>query len=277
MTIDSFIRRLDRTFSWLYYKHQWAEWELLVIAIIALALLLWILRRQKNAAARNSYTDKSSQRSPIIGIKLADHHQNRQAIEDIKERRSGLIAQFSGKKKQKIVAKHIETLNGQISQLQSTINKYKDMEDRFVDKIAELTAANENLRNEFEKYKQEVQPTLQQTDESASVDRPQEEELLENEPIPAKIGNEQDISQPQPVAKPLKLEVIDSPSADGHTYETNRHPHRMVMEKHQNDETSEEEIEQPKRLKRDDEPLDIQKLKAIAALAKQIQGHPRHA
>lgn len=256
MTIDSFIRRLDHTFSWLYYKHQWAEWELLVIAIIAMFLLLLILKRQKNAGLRNTNSDQTSQRSPIIGIKLADHHHNRQVIEDVKERHSDLIAQFNGRKKRKVVAKHIENLNGQIRQLHSAINKYKEMEDCFIEKITELTADNEKLRDEVEKYKQQ--------------------ELRENEPIATEIDREQAASQPQQIVEPVKLEVMDSPSTEGYAYKTSQHLQRMVMEKHQDDKTSEEEIEQPKRSRRDDEPLDIQKLKAIAALARQIQGHPRH-
>ncbi len=276
MTIDSFIRRLDRTFSWLYYKHQWAEWELLLIAIIAMALLFWILKRQKNALARSTYNNQSTQHSSIIGIKLADHHHNRQVIEDVKEHRSDLIAQLSGKKKRKVVAKHIESLNGQIMQLQNAINKYKDMEDRFVEKIAELTVVNEQLRNEVEKYKHEEQPTQQSPDESVFVDEPQEKELPENELTSARIEHEQDASQPQRVVESLKLEVRDSTSAERCAYKTNRQHHRMVIAELQGNETSEEDTEQPRHLKRDDEPLDVQKLKSIAELARQIQGYPRN-
>lgn len=276
MTIDSFIRRLDHTFSWLYYKHQWAEWELLVLAIIAMFLLLWVLKRQKNTAARSTNFDQTSQRPPIIGAKLADHHRNQRVIEDAKERHSDLIAQFSGKKKRKLAGKHIENLNGQITQLHIAINKYKEMEERFIEKITELTADNEKLRDEVEKYKQQDQLASQQTNESAFIDNSQEQELGENEPIAAEIDHEQVASQPQQIVEPVKLEVMDSPSAAEYGYETSQHHKRMVMEKRQNDETSQEEIQKPKPLKRDDDPLDIQKLKAIAALARQIQGYPRH-
>ncbi|MFH1718996.1 MAG: hypothetical protein ABIF19_16695 [Planctomycetota bacterium] len=328
MTIDSFIRRLDRSFSWLYYKHQWAEWELLAIAIIAMVLLLWILRRQKNAATRNAYADRAaSKRSPIIGIKLADYHQSRHAIEDIKEHRLDLIAQFSGRQKRKIVARHMQSLNEQLRQLQDAIARYKDMEEGFVQKVTELTAANEKLQNEIGKNAHDEQHPRQQTAESAFADDKQQEKTVEHpieqmiESTPAHSEREQDAAQPKPTVTLLKLKVTELPSVDeqpghikqrgqieeyaeqavglspagGETHaleggheqdgelagqqgpesnETDKRLHRMVAEEHQDDETPEEGAKQPRPLRRESEPLDVQKLKAIAALARQIQGYP---
>jgi len=328
MTIDSFVRRLDRSFSWLYYKHQWAEWELLAIAIIAMVLLLWILRRQKNAAARNAYADRAaSKRSPIIGIKLADHHQSQHAIQDIKEHRLDLIAQFSGRQKRKILARHIESLNEQLRQLQDAIARYKDMEDGFVQKVAELTAANEKLQNEIGKNTQDEQHRKQETAESAFAEDKQQEEAVEHpieqmiESTPADSEHEQDAAQPKPTVTLLKLKVTELPSLDeqpghlkqrgqieeyaeqavglspaggkihalagGHeqngeladqrapeSHGADKQPHHMVTEEHQADEMPEEDTEQSRPLRRESEPLDVQKLKAIAALARQIQGYP---
>jgi len=50
----------------------------------------------------------------------------------------------------------------------------------------------------------------------------------------------------------------------------------MATEEHQDDDVSEEDTERRRPSRRDEEPLDIKKLKAIAALARQIQGYPRH-
>jgi len=283
MTIDSFIRRLDRTFTWLYYKHQWAEWELLITAIIAMILLLWILRRQKKTTvARNAYNDQASQRSPIIGIKLADHHHNRQVTEDAKERRSDLIAQLSGRKKRKATAKHIEDLNGQIRQLHSAINKYKDMEDRFIEKISELTTANEKLRNElaYHTQQEDLKPTSQQLSKSEAFDSPSIDE--QPEPVEQEEQTDQyDVEAAELPAAQEKIQVFagkqeqDDESTGPRTYKTARRRHQMVTEEQEDEEIQQEDAVHPRPLKRDSEPLDIQKLKAIAALARQIQGYPR--
>jgi len=274
MTIDSFIRRLDRSFSWLYYKRQWAEWELIFIAIIAMLLLLWILRRQSNGASRGTHAGQASKHAPIIGTKLADHHHNRQAIENAREHHSDLIAHLRGrKKKKKTAATRLEALSEQIRQLQSTIDKYKDREDRFVEKVAELAAANEKLRSEVTKYTQDEQQP-----------REPAEHALEETTVSsvADIEHGQDAAQPRRAIEPPKLKTVDSASADRQTEhakqerQTEIYPELMVTEEHQDDQKPEEDTEPRRPSPRDNEPLDIQKLKAIAALARQIQGYPRH-
>jgi len=203
MTIDSFVRRLDRSFSWIYYKHQWTEWELIVIAIIAMVLLLWILRRQSKPAGKNTHSGHAGKRSPIIGIKLADHHHNRQAIENAREHHSNLIARLKGRKARKTAAASVETLNEQIRQLRSAVDKYRGREERFVEKIAELAEANETLRSEAAKYAQDQQQPAPQTVEPALAGE-------QHEPAPAEhaLKRTREPSVADPASEPQAVEPV---------------------------------------------------------------------
>lgn len=287
MTIDNFIHRLNRSFSWFYYKHQWAEWELLIIAIIALILLLWILIRQKNAVARNTYEGRASKRSPIIGIKLEDHHHNRQTTDDIKERRSNLIAQLGGRQKRKMVAKHLESLNEQIKQLQGSLNRYAEMEQRFAQKIAELTTANETLQKEIRKNVRDGQASKQQITEAASTDDKQHDNpvqqptgeihqtaSVETENLHDAAHSEQALETEVTESSSIELQPqhVEQKAAEQHA--KSRRPSNIVAKQHQSEEIS-EDTEQSRDPRSVSEPLDVQKLKAIAALARQIQGYPR--
>jgi hypothetical protein len=73
MTVENLINRLARYF-WLLYYRRWETWELLAIAITALALLLLMggARRQARANIR-----RLRERSPIIGVRLAGRRARR--------------------------------------------------------------------------------------------------------------------------------------------------------------------------------------------------------
>jgi hypothetical protein len=69
MTVEGLLNRLTEYFSWLYYRH-WERWELLTIAIVAVAGLLLVVRAKRKA---RNVRKRTRERSPIIGIKLAQH------------------------------------------------------------------------------------------------------------------------------------------------------------------------------------------------------------
>jgi len=67
MTVDSIISRLTQYSSWLYSRN-WEGWEILTIAIVALALVLLLggARRKTRINTRHIH-----QYTPVIGIRLA--------------------------------------------------------------------------------------------------------------------------------------------------------------------------------------------------------------
>ena len=69
MTVEGLINRLTEFCSWLYYR-PWERWELLTIAIVAVAGLLLVVRAKLKAW---NLKKRIREHSPIIGIKLAQH------------------------------------------------------------------------------------------------------------------------------------------------------------------------------------------------------------
>jgi hypothetical protein len=67
MTVDSIISRLTQYSSLLYNRH-WERWEILTIAIVALALILLVARARRRTRINTRYVQRYS---PIIGIRLA--------------------------------------------------------------------------------------------------------------------------------------------------------------------------------------------------------------
>jgi len=70
MTVEGLINQIAEYARWLYYR-QWARWELVAIAIIALSLLLLVGNARRKARAN---VRRLRERSPIIGVKLAHRH-----------------------------------------------------------------------------------------------------------------------------------------------------------------------------------------------------------
>ena len=67
MTIDSIISRLTQYSSWLFSRN-WERWEILTIAIVALALILLVGGARRKARIK---TRPIQQYTPTIGIRLA--------------------------------------------------------------------------------------------------------------------------------------------------------------------------------------------------------------
>jgi predicted RNase H-like nuclease (RuvC/YqgF family) len=221
MTLHSFVARLTQLFSWLYYQHQWEEWELLAIAGAALVPLLLIARLQRKERIGRIYTHHGRERSSIIGIKLADGKRGQAEVTDSKKNRLGFPARNKNKRD---ATKEADSSNEQIRQLQCQITKHQEVEARLEQQLAELTAANEKLQHEMSEMKQaEGHPRRQALD------------LLGANKAPP--------------------ESLNRPDQDTHMLRENP--------KHPTDS------------RRTNEPLDIEKLKVIAALARQIQERPR--
>ncbi len=229
MTLHSFVDRLTQLCSWLYYQHQWEEWELLAIGIAVLIPLLLIAIRQRKERAGRIYTHHDRERSPIIGVKLANGKHNPPEITDSKKVRSHSAAR--DKNKQDDVTKQVDSSNEQIRQLQYEIARHRQAEARLEQQLAELTAANEKLKHEINEVKQAEEHLQQQTVELLAANK----ELQEG-----RSGRKR-------VEGSVQGQTNSAPATDKHPTDS----------KHAN------------------EPLDVEKLKAIAALARQIQQRPR--
>ncbi len=221
MTVNNLIDKLIKYFSWLYFRH-WERWELLIIVLICLVLLLLIIWQQQKGTTKSVYVNQVRERSPIIGVKLADNRSHLK-IEDLKKDRSASLPK--NHTKQKETKEQLEKLNEQIQQLQLEISKHKQIEVRLEQHVTELTAANEKLQHKAAVNNQVKQQARKQ------------------------IG-----------------ELTASKKQSIHRTNARKQSDRILREKTEKVRVSKELREQP---------LDVQKLKAIAELAKQIQRRPR--
>src|SRR4030042_1501465 len=164
MTVNNLIYKLTKYFSWLYFRH-WERWELLIIVLISLLLLLLIIWQHRKGKTRNVYVSQIRERSPIIGVKLADNRSHLK-IEASKKDRSALLHKTSTK--QKKTKEQLEKLNKQIQLLQLEISKHKQNEVRLEQQVTELTTTNKKLQQEAIVTNQVKQQPRQQTGEVKS-------------------------------------------------------------------------------------------------------------
>ena len=162
MIANSFVDRLNQLMLRLYDR-QWAEWEILTIAITALFVLLWIIRRQRKRAVRSVYENRFMESSPVIGMNLGAHKRRRQVIEDLKKGRLAAVQKRHPKlQKSTKQTEPSEKLHEQLKQLQYEIIKRKQTEVRLEERLAHLTAANEKLQRELAENKQPEIPESEQ-------------------------------------------------------------------------------------------------------------------
>ena len=248
MTVNNLIDKLIKFFSWLYFR-PWERWELLIIVLICLVLLLLIVWQQRKSTTKSLYVNQVRERSPIIGVKLANNRSPLR-IEDVKH---GHTAHLSKKRvKQKKTKEQLEKLNQHVQQLQYEISKHKQAEERLKHKVTELTATNEQLR--------------QNTTVSNHLEQVSKQQIIEVSPVK---------EQPSP-------ELTDSNTVKPHTKQqageskaTQKSYNRRINISKQPDRISQEKTEHIKLSKElREQPLDVEKLKAIADLAKRIQNRP---
>lgn len=251
MTFSNFIDKLAWFFSLLYFRH-WERWELLVIVLICLVLLLLIIWQQRKSAIKSVYVNQIRERSPIIGVKLADRSHLR--IEDVKHARSEPL---SKKEVKQIKTKEqLSKLNKQVQQLQYEIDKHKRIEARLKSQVimltTELTTVNEQLR--------------QNSVTSNQAGQKQKQQIVE-----VSAGKEQPPLEPAETSTPrrqAKQKAIKSKAAQK-SY--NRRINTLIQPG-KNIQESAEQAKLPKEVR--EQPLDVQKLQSIAELAKKIKSGP---
>jgi chromosome segregation ATPase len=196
--------------SWLCYEHQWAKWELLTIAATALVLLLLIVRQLRKRTVTRAYANQVRERSPIIGVKLADHQPSHQRINGSEKGRSARVPERRGRdKKLTKTTRQLEKSNEQIRQLQHEITKHRQTEERLEHQVGELTAANEQLRHEVTESKRAGEHLRQQAAELTAASQKFRHERLEqrqSEKVPAESSRQESKAKRQ--AMPLKIEEL---------------------------------------------------------------------
>jgi hypothetical protein len=276
MTINDIIYGVAKYFSWLYFRH-WERWELLIIALISVVLLLLIVRQQRKGAVKKVYANQFRERSPVIGVKLADSRSHAKSRVPKRDRPASLSKKDQKEKRTK---KQLKNLNKQIQLLQLEISKHEQNEKRLEQQIAGLTTANNKLQEKTVKNHRVAQSDRQPAGAPASVDnlrqkitkKKKAEQYSEREIVGVPAASEQ---PRQEVAKSQKNEQQPS-NRTGQPRALRNLSTQRVLESLQPDRTLREKTEHFKTSKEvREEPLDVQKLKAIAELAKQIQGRRR--
>ena len=168
MIVSSFLDSFNQFISGLFAR-QWATWEILTIAIIALALLLWIISRLRSRKVQREFESQLRGSSPVIGVNLGVRRRSRHVIEDLKKGR--LVSIHKHQKQKHVQTKdRPEKLHEEIKQLQYEIIKRKQTESRLEQQVAELTSANEELKRELAESKQVVLQSQQQIAEEPATD-----------------------------------------------------------------------------------------------------------
>jgi hypothetical protein len=214
-------------------------------------LIAW---QQRKNTIKSVYVNQVRERSPIIGVKLADNRSHLR-INELKHDRS---THSSRKHAKQIKTKEqLEKLNQQVQQLQYQINKQNQTEERLKSQVIELTtelsAANEQLRKT---------PVIRKRGEQE-----QKQRIIEMSPVK---------DQPSPeLAESGTIKQPPEQQADKSIAAQKLHNRRINIRK-QSDRVPQEKTEQIKPSKeRKEQPLDIERLKTIADLAKRIQTRPR--
>ena len=195
MMLSSFIDKPGQYASWLIHR-QWAEWEIMAVAAVAVFIVFWIIRLQRKRVYRNIYDNKFLESTPVIGTKLGSRKRRRNIIKDFKK--AQLAAAQHGHTNQQKSTKQSESdkLHEQIRQLQREIIIRKQSEVRLEEKVAYLTSVNEKLDIELAR--------LKQTEQSAKTE--DEVEPISEEESRPEISEEKETEQPV-VQEPVSEEI----------------------------------------------------------------------
>lgn len=178
MIVRDLAGKFIRLMSWLCFEHEWTQWELMTIAAGVLFLLLLILRLLRKETLTRAEADELPERSPIIGLRLADHKRSRREIRGLERSRSASALQRHGSRKElKEIAGQVDMLKGQIGQLQHEITEHKRMETRLKQRIAELTTTDGQPQPETRKSSQTDVSLEQQLAELTATNKQLRDEL----------------------------------------------------------------------------------------------------
>ena len=200
MILCGFIDKPYLLASWIFQR-QWAEWEIITIAVIVVFVVLWIMKGQRKRAYRNIYENQFLESTPVIGTKLGTRKQRRRLVRNYKKTQTAAVKHDHTSQQKPTKRTEKEKLQEQIRQLQREIIKHKKSEVRLEEKVVYLTSVNEKLQHELAGLKQAEQPA-----EIKDEVGPASEEQLKPE-IPEESKTEQSAAQ-EPATEEKEQPVI---------------------------------------------------------------------
>ena len=204
-----FAEKFIQAVSWLCFEHQWQQWELLVIAGTALLLLLLILRLLRRGRATGAHAFELSDRSPVIGVRLAGHPHSRREMRSLQRSQPAPVAQPDAKREDRKATRHLEKLNRQVEQFQRDIAERKQTEATLEQRIAQLTASNEQLRAEIGSHHQtEVHLKQRLAELEAAHEQLRQEKLQLKQPENIPILSNEEKPRPRRHGGPLNVEEL---------------------------------------------------------------------
>lgn len=189
MIVSSFTGILGQFVSRLLQR-QWAEWEIITIAVMVVFVLLWIIRQQRKRSFRNIYDNQFLESTPVIGTKLGSRKRRRHLIRDFKKAQLAAAQQGHANQQEPTKRTDSEKLQEQIRQLQREIIKRKKSEVRLEEKVADLTSVNEKLQLELAGLKQAEQPAELNDEEGPASEEQPQPEIHEDEQAGQQLAQE---------------------------------------------------------------------------------------
>jgi hypothetical protein len=196
--LSSFIDKLGQFVSWLIHR-QWAGWEIITIAVVAVFIVLWIIRLRRKRGYRNIYGNKFLESTPVIGAKLGSRKRRRHIIKDFKKAQLAAAQHGHANQQKSTKQSESEKLHEQIRQLQREIIIRKQSEVRLEEKVAYLTSVNEKLGLELAELKQSEKPAQTEAEAEPTPKEEARPEISEEKP------------SEQPVAQESLSEQIEQP------------------------------------------------------------------
>lgn len=277
MTIHSLVDRFRQLLSWLWYRHEWTAWELTAAAAaILLLLLLSAAKKRRDQRKARAMTPLLRQSSSVIGPRLASRNLTPTATTDLKR---PCLPFLTGRNNQITASESATASDHATAEPQHETIKDQQTEAHLRQQLSELKATNKKLQIENVHCKETEKRLRQRTARLLATGKKLRQELVTLEQTEQTLRSELDtLSQrfagrlpegtratKRPKWSPLDLLATRRLSRSGpnpREYESQLFP------------ASPRQGFDSRRTK---EPLDVEKLKAIAALARQIQSRPRRS
>lgn len=231
-----------RFISWLCYEHQWTELELSAIAGATVLLLLLVLIRLRKQPIRHIDSGQIHEATPIIGANLAEYNRRRQANRNARSATPVQTSQMQDKPKNwKQMTRQFAKSNEQIRRLQHELAKRKQSESFLEKKVAELRETNKRLNDQIAKGE------------------------------PATTRFQTQITELTTTIEQLRDE-INGYKQKNMSLEQNLAELKSELGQVQSDKAQSETLEKALKSTRLEEPLSIEELKKVSALAKRVTG-----
>lgn len=280
MTIHSLVGTFRQLFLWLCYRHQWTVWELLALSggILLLLLLLRTAKKQRDERRVRMAAHLLQQNPPIIGIKLA---RGKRGMEDVANSKAHLLASFSGKKRGTKSAIELPTAAATAQTPRREVMEHQQTDAHlFSRQLDELKTINEQLQNQISQSKRNEEHLRRRMARLLNTGKKLRQELGKLERTKEVPLRQPDTVTSQRFGGTLTGLVHDKTHSKWSPLELLA-AHRLSRggpnPRGHDDAMPTANQERGINSRRANEPLDVEKLKAIAALARQIQGQSRRS